>query len=503
MTGRSPPIVVTLPARGLDAARREIREAAEQGADLAEVRFDRWSAADRHRAAELFPSSLPLVATLRSRAEGGEGPDELSERSPLLRTLAALPFRWIDLEVDRDREEGLGLPPAAALGRIHSVHRPEGLDPTEWARRVRTAPRPGHLDKLVVAANVGTALGTLLPSLPPPGEASVVTLTTGPSGPLLRALSRRLGLPLVFAALPEPTDPSRPRPSVEPSQIPIDRLRPFLRAEGSPPLFALLGHPVAHSKSPRLHTSWMRREGRAGLYLSLDIGSEEEFVDALPGLAEWGFRGLNVTHPWKSAALAVATDVGPGARATGAANCLTLGRSEIEAENTDLGAVLRRMEELVRQGRWNGRTVSVVGTGGAARATLAAARIRGAETRLFGRNSERVAELARSFGAAAPPIRDRRPEGLVVHATEVGREGTPPLAVSLEPLLGTGVHVVDWVYDPEIPHVRDAAHRAGATYEDGTRLLVYQAAASYGIWWGEAPDEDAVALALREEGCAD
>ena len=73
----------------------------------------------------------------------------------------------------------------------------------------------------------------------------------------------------------------------------------------------------------------------------------------------------------------------------------------------------------------------------------------------------------------------------------------------MAPLVRPGTHVVDWVYAPDTPLVRDAAERAGATYEDGRRLLVYQAAATYGVWWGQEPDADELRATLTEEGCAE
>ncbi len=501
MTGRLPTVVVTLPARTVAEAREEAREAVVAGADLAEVRFDRWEAAEVDRAMDLFPSPLPLIATVRSRSEGGQGPDAPEVRSRVLKALGRLPFRWIDLEVERDRESDLGLPPGEPPGRILSTHRLGPADPAEWSRWVREAVPPGRLRKVVVAASVGEALRTLIPSLPPPGESSVVALTTGPSGPLLRVLSARLGLPWVYASLPERGDRREDRPPVEPSQIPVDRLRRYLAAGDRASLFAVVGHPIAHSKSPSLHSRWMRRAGLGGLYLSLDLASEKEFVDSLPALAEWGFRGLNVTHPWKAAALAVASEVGPGARAVGVANCLTLRPSEVAAENTDLSAILRRLGELSREGRWDGRSVSVIGTGGAARATLAAARALGTSARVYGRSPERADAIARDFGAEARSAAHAEPDGLVVHATDVGRAGTGPLVAPLSRLLREGTHLIDWVYAPDLPYLREEADRAHATYEEGTRLLVYQAAATFGIWWGEEPEEEELVRTLEEEGC--
>ncbi len=502
MNERTPALIVSVPAATVAEAKTLVGAAASAGADLAEIRFDRWAPAELARAAELFPAPLPLLATLRSRAEGGSGPDAGAERAPILEQLARLPFRWIDLEAARDSPGLLRLPPPETLGRIVSSHRTGPVTAEEWARSVREEPDPGSIRKVVVRASVVQALTELLPGLPPAGESPLVALTTGPSGPLLRLLARRLGFPVVYAALPDDLRPGASRPPVEASQIPVDRLGPFLRSRDPAPVFGLAGHPVAHSRSPALHSRWMHSTHRTGLYVALDFETEGEFVRALPLLAGWGFRGLNITHPLKPAALAVATGVGAGARTCGVANCLTLRGEEVEAENTDLAAILRRLEELRRDGRWDGKALAVLGTGGAARATLAAARTFGAEIRVYGRRREPTVEVARTFGAEAPAAADARGETLVVQATDVGRGGTGPLELPLSRLVARGTHVLDWVYDPEDPYVRATAVHAGATYEDGRRLLVYQAAASFGVWWGEEPEPEEITRTLAEEGCA-
>ena len=495
-----PVIVVTLPARSVVEARSELLEARVGGADLAEIRFDRWPESERRNAAGLFPSPLPLVATLRSRSEGGEGPDGSAQRRELLLALAGLPFRWIDLEAARDLPLLPLLPPSERLGRIVSTHFTTPPTPDQWDRSLRENVGDTAVRKVIAPASLRALLLELLPRLPPSGEAALVAHTTGPSGPLLRAWAGRLRFPLVYAALPERAEPEVARPPVEASQLPVDRLRPFL-ASPAAPLFAIVGQPVAHSLSPAIHARWMQAEGRSGLYVALDCGSDEEFVEVLRPLAAAGFRGLNITHPLKEVALGAASRLGRGADACGVANCLTLRGDEVEAENTDLAAILRRIEELRSQGLWDGTELGVIGAGGAARATLAAARVLGATARIYARNASRAELLAREFGASAGDPASDRPPSLLVQATDVGRSTAGDLDVSLAKVLGPRTHLLDWVYAAERPTVREAADRAGATYEDGRRLLVYQAAASYGIWWGEEPDPDRVGNALREVGC--
>src|SRR5271157_1345736 len=366
-----PAIVVTLPARTCAEARRQMEEAKTGGADLVEMRLDRFSSDQFASIGTLFPAPLPTIATLRSRAEGGEGPDNRETRARVLRELARHPFRWIDVESARDFPLAEGLARPGVLDLVVSTHLRETVRGSEWVRQLREPIPNGAVRKLVGTASVGQALRELMPGLPPPGEIPLAAMTTGPSGPLFRVWSRRLGFSFVFASLPRRKD-SGPVAPVEPSQIPVDRLRRFLDADGTPPLFGVVGHPVAHSRSPDLHARWMRDEDRLGLYVALDVESDQEFAEVLPTLIEGGFRGLNITHPLKEVALGLADRVGPGAAACGVANTLTVGPEEVEAENTDLVAILRRMGELRSSGRWDGSSVGVLGAGGAARATLAA-----------------------------------------------------------------------------------------------------------------------------------
>ena len=492
MTNAPPQIVVSLPARTVVEARQQIGEATRGGADLIEIRLDRFSAGELERATGLFPSPRPLIATLRSRAEGGEGPDDPVSRLRILETMSRLPFRWIDAERDRDFPAAESLAGSEDRGLIVSTHRATPVPGSEWVRLVREDVPEGAVRKVVVPATVGQLLGELIPSLPPPEGARLVTHTTGGSGPLLRAWAKRLGLAFAYASLPEMPSPSAPR-TVEPSQIPVDRLRAFLDSEDPAPLFAVVGHPVGHSRSPALHSRWMQDSGQVGLYVALDFEDEREFVESVPSLFESGFRGLNVTYPFKQAAVQLANQVGAGAAAVGVANALTVVPGGVEAENTDLAAALRRLQELRASGNWDGVSLGVLGAGGSARATLAAARQLGVESHVWARRPEASAELGRAFDAhAVPGALSARPT-LVVHATPVGRPSQDPsLLPDLDPWLRPGVPLLDWVYAPDDPFLRTAAEKRGATYEDGWRLLVYQAAVSFGIWWGDEPSPEQV-----------
>jgi shikimate dehydrogenase len=505
MNPAGPALVVTLPARSAAVAREEVLRAREAGADYAEVRFDRWPPAERDRAASLFPSPLPLVATLRSRAEGGEGPDDPDERRAILSGLGRLPFAYLDLEAARDRtprdiSAATGTPPAGRT--IRSTHLPAGSSLDLVLRTLQESVGPDEVRKVVVPLATGVAVTELLPTLASgPVAPNHVLLTTGGSGPLLRALGKRLRLPLVYAAPALDAASSEPSP-VEEAQLPVDQLRRYFDASGEPPLFAVLGHPVRHSLSPRIHARWMAATGEVGLYFPLEIVSEEELRATLARLGPLGFRGLNVTHPWKAAALSLAARPSPAAAECGAANCLSFTGDGIVADNTDVAAARRRLSELRSQEKWGGDRLTVLGGGGAARATLAAARSLGARATVVARRRHVAEEAARTFGAEVGDPKHPVPAPLVVQATSAGHDVHHPLELPLPQLVQRGGYLLDWVYGGSDASAARDAHRAGAEYEGGERLLVYQAAASFEVWWGHPPPTPAVDAVLREVGCA-
>lgn len=487
-----PLLIATLPARTPEEAIRQIAAAREAGADAAEIRFDRWGAEARARQHELFPSALPLVATLRSHAEGGEGPDEPEARGAWVRRALSAPFSFIDLEAGRD-----AVPPARDRARVRvilSTHLPPGTDPRAVGPLIAAKSPSRSIRKVVIPAGVGDVIAKILPDLSGAPRDFIVH-TTGPSGPLLRAWARRLRMSGAYTALPRRA--AGGAGPVESSQLPVDRLRRYFDARAPAPLFAVAGRPVGHSRSPDIHHLWMHRRGLVGLYLPLEFGSEGELADSLPALARGGFRGLNITHPFKATAFSLATAPTAAALRCGGANTLTLDGSSVHADNTDLFAMKRRLDELARAGEWAGRGALVVGAGGAARSALAALEDRGAAAWVLARDPERMGAAAAEYGATpatGPPGSDA---DLIIHATTVGRSGGP-IEVEIAPWLRPGIRLLDYVYAPSDDRLAQATRRAGGHYEDGARLLAYSAAESFRQWWGEAPSEADLSAALEE-----
>ena len=505
MTTHSPFLIASCPGRTVPAVKAELVRALEAGSDLGEVRLDRFSLEDRQHLEALFPTAIPLVATLRSRAEGGEGPDAPADRTPILEHAARLPFRFLDLEQARDSAvfETAHSRPAGGPSAIISSHLPESASVAEVCRLLELPRPPGAVRKVVLPCSFGKLWSELLPQLSPLGAFEPYVLhTTGPTGPLLRAWAHRLGMFAIYGSLPALT-PTGPAETVEPAQLPVDRLRRYEDLGGLGPLFAVVGHPVEHSRSPALHSFWFGRERRNGLYVALDMASAEELAAAIAPLSAGGFRGLNVTHPWKQIALGLASSAGPAAELAGCANTLTFDEGGVSAENTDVAAVRRRLSELRESGVWDGSPVVVLGGGGSARAALAATNTLGSQGVVLARSGEAASELARKYGGTVGVESSLTPARLVIHATPAGRADSPTLDLPWTAAVGPSTHVLDFVYEPDHPFLRQQAEARGATYEDGSRLLAYQAAESYALWWGVAPSPSLQESALREVLCAE
>ena len=259
------------------------------------------------------------------------------------------------------------------------------------------------------------------------------------------------------------------------------------------PLAAVIGYPVAHSKSPRLHGHWLARYGIAGHYVPLSI-APQDFSQALAQLPRMGFVGANVTIPHKEAALALADRVSPLADRIGAANTLVFPPDGIEADNTDAYGFTQNIRATLPD--WAPNRVALIGAGGASRAVIVALQDAGAqEIRLTNRTQDRAADLAADFGPSVVPVpwsqRASMLDGCdtLVNATALGMTGQPPLDLDLTALPLSAV-VNDLVYAPLETPLLAAARSRGNLGVDGLGMLLHQAAPGFERWFGTRPTVD-------------
>lgn len=257
--------------------------------------------------------------------------------------------------------------------------------------------------------------------------------------------------------------------------------------------YGVIGHPVAHSKSPFIHRLFAEQTGQALSYEAWDI-PPDGLPDGVAALLRAGVRGLNVTVPHKLAVMALCTGLRPRAAAAGAVNTLVIGPDgRIDGDNTDGTGLVTDLGRNLGV-RLAGARILVLGAGGAARGILPA--LIGAGPGVIvvaNRTIGRAEELARRFGGDAD-VRcsrfDALPAGefdLVINATSAGLAGEVP---AFPPsVIGPATCCYDLYYAAgDTPFVAWARRHGAGRVSQGLGMLVEQAAESFCLWRGVRPD---------------
>lgn len=261
-------------------------------------------------------------------------------------------------------------------------------------------------------------------------------------------------------------------------------------ADSGPRAF-VVGHPIAHSRSPLIHGHWLKQYGIAGSYERIDV-APDAFSSFLASLADNGFAGGNVTLPHKEAAFAAIGNRDAAAEAIGAVNMVWIANGELHATNTDAYGFAANLDEQAAGWR-AGRRACVLGAGGGARAILHALIDAGyGRIVLINRTLARAETLAQRFGSAIQPATwDRLEEclegtDLLVNTTSLGMGGSAFPEIQFD-LLDRNAVVADIVYAPlRTPLLRAAAQRGFATV-DGLGMLLHQAVPTFERLFGVRP----------------
>lgn len=258
--------------------------------------------------------------------------------------------------------------------------------------------------------------------------------------------------------------------------------------------YAVIGNPVAHSRSPWIHAEFARASGQDLSYGAIEA-PREGFRQAVQAFRDAGGRGLNVTLPFKEEAYALCAEVSDRARLARAVNTLAF-RERIFGDNTDGAGLLADLEKNLGK-KVKGSHVLLLGAGGAAQGVVGALLGAGVSRLVI---ANRTAARAEALAARFPGVRgcgyDALAAGfdIVVNATSAGLSGAA-LALPQE-MLGPGVLAYEMVYGRDTPFLA-AARAAGARACDGLGMLVEQAAESFFVWRGVRPATAPVLERLR------
>ncbi len=501
----------------------QVREARRAGADLVELRVD--CIGEVEAVVELLrgPCELPMIVTVRPMQEGGHWDGSEADRIALIERLGLLLPGYVDVEWtawqrSANLRQKVGLVcrriDEAATGEAHPAPRPRNElvishhdlhgTPADLAAvfDVLAATPAGVIKAAFTARDASDGIRVLeelrrrAQQFAAAGHGrGVIALAMGEAGVCTRVLARKFGAYLTFAGL-------RAGAESAPGQIPVHELREVYRWDEVGPgtaVYGVVGWPLGHSRSPRVHNAAMRALGIDGVYVPLPVGPQwadlSAFLDRLSNSPWLDLRGLSVTLPHKTHALRWLEQrghfVSEPARRCGAVNTLTR-RADggWEGDNTDAAGALVALEEIGLPPGW--LKVAILGAGGVAGSIAAALRERGCRVTIFNRTAGRAAQLAARQGCDWAPWEQRPGAGvqLIINCTSVGMwpqvEDTPLEAGRIP----AGAAVFDTVYQPSETRLLREARQRGCRVTGGSEMFLWQAALQFRRWHGvDAPLE--------------
>jgi 3-dehydroquinate dehydratase/shikimate dehydrogenase len=461
---------------------REAARAAMAGADWIELRLDRWP-----RSAPLEPVigaiELPVIATCRTRDDGGAYAGTLRDRVTLLEKALGAGAQAVDLE------HWERWAPREGQLVIRSYHDWKGV-PSDLE---------GIRDRLLDAgdvAKIACMVHDLADAAPlvdllgggDPDREPTVAFGIGAAAAATRVLGVALGAPYVYGCVAAGAETA-------PGQPPVDELAGVFgvrRLGRSSRILGVLGHPVGHSFGPWLHNRALRLAGVDGVYLPLDTMRPKEALQMLPARR---LGGISVTAPHKEAALRLCHRLTPAAAAVGAVNTLTVeAHGVLVGDNTDVDGVVGALRRAGLEQVAPGEHAAVLGSGGAARAAAVALAKLGFRVTILARTLEPVRAFAERHGHRLAALRaqvlEDEPPRALVNATPVGSVHGPPGRLLPEWTPPAGTFVLDLVYRPRSTELLRAAAAGGAIPVSGFEMFLTQAAEQTARFLGQRIGED-------------
>ena len=263
--------------------------------------------------------------------------------------------------------------------------------------------------------------------------------------------------------------------------------------ESRPRLAAVLGNPISHSKSPRMHNYWLKQNKLNGYYIPIKV-ELENFEETIRALVSMGFSGVNVTIPHKLSALKIADESSSTAQYIGAANTLTFTQeNKIYADNTDAYGFINNIK--CKYPDWNPKkgTSVVLGAGGASRAVIAA---------LLSEGSKKIIVLNRTIEKAEALKKDydnkitveswkninevAASSSNIINTTSLGMNNESLISINPNAIPETAF-VSDLVYTPLETNLLKMAKNRGSRTVDGLGMLIHQGVPGFEAWFGQKP----------------
>ena len=447
-------------------------------------------------------AALPTIVTFRASEQGGRhniGPEARNRFWRVVSQLGGASF--LDLELDLVENLSSSASPAYEVDwtRVICSHHdfqgvPSDLDDI-YRRMARTRAR---ILKIAFQANDITdciPAFRLLEKAKEQGR-EIMVMAMGPSGTMTRILGPSRGSFLTYGSADDAS-------ATAPGQITADDLKNLYRidkVDQHTRVMGVVGFPVAHSFSPRIHNAAFAATDLNAVYVRCEVGDVASFITRLvhPRSREVDLNicGLSVTTPHKATVIDYLDFVDTAAKEIGAVNTIVVTPEGLRGYNTDASAFIKTLVQRV--GSVNNAKCAVIGSGGAARAVVWGLTQENAHTTVFARNIEKGNLLAKPFEVAAQSLSGARFRefDVVVNATVLGmsgkNEGLTP--VTADQLRGARA-AYDLVYNPSQTQFLTEARAAGCETIGGLDMLVAQAGEQYKLWTGADPPEPVMKVA--------
>jgi shikimate dehydrogenase len=264
---------------------------------------------------------------------------------------------------------------------------------------------------------------------------------------------------------------------------------------GTPAIFAVFGNPVSHSLSPVMHNAAFAASGFNGVYAAIRV---KDIRVGVSGLRALRLRGASITIPHKESVMNCLDYIDPIALRVKAVNTIVNDDGTLKGYNTDCEGVVQALEEKTPLG---GRSVAVIGAGGAARGVAFGVISRGGKVVVVNRSPEKGEALAGELGAEYRPLSEFKAEriDILINTTPLGMtpqtDGTPIPREKLSP----GLVVMDIVYNPPKTRLLRDAESTGCVVIDGLAMFIYQGARQFELWTGLTAPTDIMRMAVEAE----
>lgn len=429
-----------------------------------------------------------LIYTFRPREQGGQRDLTLAERIAFWRALnpdLISLHTLVDLELDLVEKLVVEGSPIRWDNVICSHHDFSGTRSDIDKTLDRLKRTPARVVKIATLARHPSDCASIFDIIDRAGQRPVIALGMGLPGLATRVLALSRGAMLTFGSLRAGAESA----SGQPTLAELNDLYHVKALTRTSEVYGVVGYPIGHSLSPRMHNAAMKAAGRDAVYLPFEVESDLEgfvrdMIHPRTRRIDWNFRGLSVTIPHKLEVIKYLDEIDPLARRIGAVNTVVVESERLVGYNTDVTGAMKPLDAIFDV---HGARVAVLGAGGAARAICFGLAERGAAMKIYGRDVQKLSLLAADLELPTAPLWSfTGVADVVINCTPVGMHGHSEDRSPVPRWSLRGVKLVyDLVYNPIETELLKDAGQMGCLTLGGGAMLAAQAAEQYRLWTGE------------------